>query len=166
MCAGQRPVTDTVTVGSRYRPKRSILPIFRRTPCRPRPARPRPPGMVAWHFVIPFEIASAMIRRAADRQGRCVAQSRNILRRWDQRAERRRVMHCARTGSPLVGYVSACRWMALRCTSIRTDGISAKYARPGTRRDDDPDRSLRRRAVPFHAAPMTIPMAASSPSFA
>ncbi len=65
---------------------------------------------------------------------------------------------CVRVGIPVEG--------PARCTFTITDGISAKYASPMNsvmRETPGPEVQVKARA-PFHAAPITMPMEASSSS--
>ena len=65
---------------------------------------------------------------------------------------------CVRVGMPVDG--------PARCTSKITAGISAKYARPTNSCISEmpgPDVAVNARA-PFHAAPITMPIEASSSS--
>src|SRR4029079_19091897 len=76
----------------------------------------------------------------------------------DAYAHDRRSDCCVRVGIPVEG--------PARCTSTITAGISAKYARPMNSCMSEmpgPDLHVKARA-PFQAAPITMPMEASSSS--
>ena len=76
----------------------------------------------------------------------------------DAYAHDRRSACCVRVGMPVDGLP--------RCTSNSTTGISAKYARPRNScisETPGPDVVVNARA-PFHAAPITMPIDASSSS--